>query len=148
MCLHLVFPARSYQVLVEFGGPRAKPITLTEQHVSAMAAHLPGLCEDMCNNEHYLWKDDVLKLTTTGSYWVARFFLDRQNISFKLNELRYLFNVFHAVQNQKTLYTLALSDVLTYARAALSSPSYVAPDPNASKLILYEHLFDELKTVL
>jgi hypothetical protein len=43
------------------------------------------------------------------------------------NELRYLSNIFHVVQNQQTLYILNLPDVMTYARAALSSPSYVAP---------------------
>jgi hypothetical protein len=47
------YPAHSYQVLVEFGGPRSKPITLTEQHASTMAEHLTRICEAMCANEHY-----------------------------------------------------------------------------------------------
>ena len=47
------YPAGDYQVLVEFGGPRAKPITHMEQHMSTMADYLPALCQVMCNKEHY-----------------------------------------------------------------------------------------------
>ena len=55
--------------------------------------------------------------------------------------------MFLAVQNQQTLYILASPDVMTYAKAALISPSYVAQVPKASKFILYEQLFEELKKV-
>ena len=74
----------------------------------------------MCNNEHQSCKDDVFRLTATGSYRAARLYLDKQKISFKLNELRYLLNTFRVVQNQDTLYILAVSDVMTHATAALS----------------------------
>jgi hypothetical protein len=38
------YPARSYEVLVEFGGSRVKPIALTEANVRTLALHLPTLC--------------------------------------------------------------------------------------------------------
>ena len=46
------------------------------------------------------------------------------------------------------MYILALPDVMTYTTAALISPSYVAPARIDSEFILYEKLFDELKTLL
>ena len=59
----------------------------------------------------YSCKDDVFRLSTTGRYRVARLYLDKQYISFKLSELHYLLNMFHAVQNQQTMYILALPDI-------------------------------------
>ena len=90
-------------------------------------------------------KDNVFRITTTGRYRVARLYLDKRYTNIKLSELRYLLNMFHVGQNQQTLYILALPDVMTYRTVPFSSPSYVAPAPNISKLILYEQLFDELK---
>ena len=121
------YPARSYQILVKFGGPRAYPNTLKEQHVTTMADHLHGLCGAMCINDNYTYNDDCFRLITTGSYRVAWLYLDKQYISIKLNELRYLLNMFHVVQNQQTLYFPSLPDVTTYATAALRSSSFVAP---------------------
>jgi hypothetical protein len=87
---------------VKFGGSGIRPIILTEQHVASMAQQLPSLCEAMCGDEQYSWKDGVLSLTTIGSYKTARLYLDKQYINYKLHELRYLLNMFHVIQNQLT----------------------------------------------
>ena len=50
------YPARNYQVLVEFGGLRIAPIILTEQHVRTLVEHLPKLYEIMCRGENYSTK--------------------------------------------------------------------------------------------
>jgi hypothetical protein len=39
------YPARNYDVLLEFGGSMIKPIALTEANVRTLAEHLPTLCE-------------------------------------------------------------------------------------------------------
>lgn len=56
--------------------------------------------------------------------------------------------MFHVVVNQQIQYTEALSDVMTYVTATLTSSNYVVPGPNASKNILYPQLFEELKTIM
>jgi hypothetical protein len=130
---------------VEFGGAKPLPITLTEEHVTTMAEHLSRLCEVLCNNEHYSYKDDIFSLTTTRIYSVARLYLNKQYISLKLGDLRYLLNMFHVIQNQLKSYTLALPDVINYVVAALGSNTYVEPASNASQFIPYYQLFEELK---
>ena len=56
--------------------------------------------------------------------------------------------MFHIVQNQLNLYINALPDLMTYVISALSSDTYVEPAANATNVILYPRLFDELKTIL
>jgi hypothetical protein len=79
-----------------------------------MMDHLPGLCQAMCNNEPYSCKDDLFRLIKTGRYRVARFYLDKQQTSFKLSELRYLLKMFHVVHNQQTLYEGESNENLEY----------------------------------
>jgi hypothetical protein len=66
----------------------------------------------------------------------------------KLQELQYLLNLFHVIQNQLTLYTLALPDVLSYSIYALSSTTFVELGPNANNNVNYPQLFEELKTIM
>jgi hypothetical protein len=54
----------------------------------------------------------------------------------------------HVVQNQLNSYITALPNVMTYVISALSSDTYVEPAANASNLILFPRLFEELKTIL
>jgi len=56
--------------------------------------------------------------------------------------------MFHVVRDHQTKYILALPDVMSYATDALSLIEYVMPSPKASNFILYDRLFEELKTVL
>jgi regulatory protein YycI of two-component signal transduction system YycFG len=122
---------------VEFGG--SKPLILTQNHVQIMAENLSRLCEAMCDNDYYICKrEDVsFRMNTTGSYRVARMFVDKNSISLKLSELRYLLNMFYIIQNQLTLYLQAMQDVISYAKSALHSITYIEPGPLASKEILY-----------
>jgi len=52
--------------------------------------------------------------------------------------------MFHVVKKQLNSYITALPDVMSYAISARSSDTYAKPAANASKLILYPHLFEEL----
>ena len=92
----------------------------------------------MCGNEHYVYYDGAFRLNTIGSNRVARLYLEKQYISLRLADLQYLREMFHVVQNQLNVYTLCLPDVLYVT---------VAPAPNASRHIMYSHLFEELKTL-
>ena len=142
------YPARNYQVLVEFGGPRIAPITLTDQHVRILVEHLPRLCEAICRGDHYTCKDDLFLLQSAGTYRAARMYLDKQFVRFKFADLRYMMNMLHIVQDHQTKYILAQNDVMAYAVAALGWIEFVEPPPTATNLILYDQLFDELKTLL
>jgi hypothetical protein len=124
------------------------PITLLDLHVKTLAENLPRVCDALLHGDQYLCKDGIFRLYTTRSYRVARIYLGKQSFSFKLQELQYLINMFYVIQNQLTLYTLALQDVLTYSINALSSTVYIEPSPNACNNINYSQLFEELKTIM
>jgi hypothetical protein len=115
-----------------------------------MADFLPRICEAMCDNERYSHSDGPFRLNTTRSYRIARIYMDKHYVLLKFQELRYLQNFFHIVQNQLNSYIAALPDVTTYVICALSSDTYFEPAANAtaSNVILYQRLFEELKTIL
>jgi len=98
------YPARKNQPLVEFGGSKIKPVLLTQQYVATMADCLPRICKAMCDNEQYGRSDAPFRLNTTGCYRIARFYMDKNYVPLKFQELRYLQNMFHIVQNQLNSY--------------------------------------------
>jgi len=102
----------------------------------------------MCGNEQYGCKEDVFRLNTTGSYRIARLYLDKQYIGLGLGDLQYLSRMFHVVQNQLNMYTLSLPDVLAYVTVALTSSNYIETAPNTNKHVMYSQLIDEIKTML
>ena len=142
------YPSRNYQPLFEFGGPKVKPIILTDQQVATIAECLPRICEAMCGDAQFGWSDGAFRLNTTGSYRVARLYIEKQYITLKFEEFRYLLNMFSVIQNQMNSYITALPDVMTYVIGALSSSTYIEPSLTASKLILYPQFFEELKTIM
>ena len=75
-------------------------------------------------------------------------YLDKQFVRFKFADLRYRMNMLNIVQDHQTKYILAQNDVMAYAVAALGWIEFVEPPPTATNLILYDQLFDELKTLL
>ena len=123
-------------------------LILDDRQVNKMAECLLRICESMCGNELYGWKEGDFRLNTTRSYKIGGLYLDKQYINFRLIDLQYLSKMFHAVQNQLNAYTLSLPDVFSYVTVAITSTNYVEPAPNASKDIVYSQLFDELKTIL
>ena len=74
-------------------------------------------------------------------------YLDKNILALKFQELLNLQNMFHILQNQLNLYITALPDLMTYVISGLRSDTYVEPAANASNLILYPRLFEELKTI-
>ena len=54
----------------------------------------------MCGVKHYGHIDGDFRLKTTGSYKVARMYLDKEYISLKLGELQHLSSMFYVVQSQ------------------------------------------------
>ena len=116
--------------------------------MTTMAECLPRICEAMCGDAQYTCSDGAFRLNTTGSYRVARLFIEKQYITLKYLELRYLLHMFSVVQNQMNSYISALPDVMKYVIGALSSNTYFQPSRTASKLILYPQLFEELKTIM
>jgi hypothetical protein len=111
------YPTQGYAARVEFGAGKAAPIRLTEQQVTALAEHLPRLCDALCANIHYtLGVHDGFKIHTTGTYRIARMNLGLgkhgKHIAFKLQDLRYLDNMYIIV-NRLRRYNNAQSDVMT-----------------------------------
>ena len=145
------YPARDYQLLVEFGAVKRNKtvvLILVDQYVATLAAILPSICESMCANKPYVHIDGDFRLTATRAGGIARKYLHDDYISLTLAELRHLSAMFHVVQKQLDAYNHAMAVVLTYATAALSSATYVEPAPRASRQVAYPHLFNELKTIL
>ena len=101
----------------------------------------------MCVNE-YGRSDGPFSLNTSGSYRVARLYMDIHYDALKFQELRFLQNMFHFVETQPTSYIAALPDVMNYVISALKSTTYVETAANAGNVILYPRLFEELKTIL
>jgi len=113
-----------------------------------MAECLPRICDSMCGNEQYVCKDGDFRLNTIATNEVARLYLEMQYISLRLIDLQYLLEMFHVVKNQLNVYTLSLTDVLSYVTVALTAANYVEPAPNASRHIMYPHILEKLKTIM
>jgi len=73
---------------------------------------------------------------------------NRKSMFLKLNELRYLVNIFPMEKNQLLKYTEAMPDVMNYVLATLNSTSSVVPPANASNNILYYQLYKEMKKLV
>jgi hypothetical protein len=144
------YPAQNYQPLVEFGGARINPTTLTEKQVSTLSEHLSGgLCQQLCKGSGFRIKIDYnLTLSTYASQTITRFAMGGRRINFKVTESRHLQDMFYIVQNQLHYYTQALPDLLTYVNQVLSSTQYVIPNPNMSPNISHPQLYEELKAPL
>ena len=99
-------------------------------------------------NEQYGCKEGDFSLNRTGSYRIARFYIDKQYTGLTFGDLLYLSRMFQILENQLKVYTLSLPGVLAYVTVALTSVNYVEPARNTSKHIVYSQLFDELKTTL
>jgi hypothetical protein len=110
--------------------------------------HLQRVCDALCLNEKYTCKDDLFGLQMSAPYGVAKMYLGKHFITFKLNELRYVITLLPFLIDQQNKYILAQNDVVQYTVTALGSTQFVDPPPMASNLILFDQLFDELKTVL
>jgi hypothetical protein len=134
--------------MVEFGSVRNNQFILTEPQVRFLAEIIPSMCESRFNHESTTIKDCDVRLSTTGNINVASLYLGTRYISLKLEELRYLRDMFYIIHNQQILYMLALPDVLTYATVAQNSSTYIEPHENASQHIFYPQLFEELMTIL
>jgi len=143
------YPSEGYQPFVEFGGSKTGPVRLMEQQVTALAEHLPPLCQALCANMHYSSGVDGFLIITGGSYLTALMYLgQRTHITFKLAGPRYLNTIMHIVRNQLASYNSALTDVMTYAISALASTDYIELQPAYSKNILYPQVYEQLKTLL
>ena len=83
---------------------------------------------------------------TTENLRVGKLYFGTQYISLAILDLQFLARVFHIVKQQLRDYATALPDVLAYVTASAASLTYVEHVPNASDLIDYRYLFDELVT--
>jgi len=142
------YPARGYQPLAEFGGAKELPLLLNAQQLQTMADNIAALCNALSTNEHFSTKDGDFKMNTTGSYRVAREYLDKQFLSFTYEELRNLAYIMYMIQNQMTFYTAARTDVIAYIDTAHDSVTFVGPPSTGNKSVNYYQLFEEIKSVL
>jgi len=118
-----LYPSRDYHPFVEFESVKKNGSTiliLDDRQVDKMTERLPRICESMCGNEQYGCKECDFRLNTTRSYTIARLYLGKQYIGLRHGDLQYLSRMFHVLQNQLKVYTLSLSDVLTYVTVALT----------------------------
>ena len=86
------------------------------------------------------------RLHTPWRHRSGRLFVGTEYISLTQPDMDYLVRVFHILQQQLRDYIIALPDVLSYVTSSLASASFVEPQPNASTIIDYPHLYEELVT--
>jgi len=86
-----------------------------------MADNIAALCNALSTNEHFSTKDGNFKMNTTGSYRIARVYLDKQFLTFTYEELRNLAYIMYMIQNQMTFYTASMTDVIAYIDTAHDS---------------------------
>jgi len=96
-----------------------------------------------CYHQVRVWQ---LLTTHAEDYVSSRLFVSTEYINQTQPDMEYLVRVFHVVQQQWPDYIIALPDVLSYMTSSSTSTSYIEPVPNASKIIDYPHLYEELVT--
>ena len=114
--------------------------------MDALAETLPTLRGDMCSGgaRGCRCKSGAFRLDVTHSGRTARLYVDSQFISLTLQDIEYLSRMFNIVQQQLRDYIVALQDVLPFVTNTLTSVTYVEPSPDASKNVVFPHLYDEL----
>ena len=146
------YPARDYQSLVEFGAIRrggSKSLILTDEQVATLADCLPALRDSMCvGGDRVINKCESgnFRLHTPRRYGSARLFVGTEYISLTQPNMDYMVRVFHILQQQLRDYISAFPDLLSSVTSSRASTSFVEPAPNASKIIDYTHLYEELVT--
>jgi len=93
-------------------------------------------------------RDRCLPLITAENFGSARLYFGTQYISLSILDLQFLARMFHIEQQQLRNYTIALLDVFLYATSSVTLVTYVEPVSNASDLIDYFHLLEELVTAV
>jgi hypothetical protein len=134
------YPALDYQPLVEFRGKQYKPIFITPDIVESLAQHLLRMCNSMCGNEHYAFREGLFRLTTIGTLNAARMYFDKHYLHFNLAELQYLERISPVVSTQLKAYDKATPIVKTYVISALGTVTFVEPASTANNSILYKQL--------
>jgi predicted AAA+ superfamily ATPase len=61
--------------------------------------------------KRYTCKDDLFKLQCSGTESVVRMYQNKRFVTFERDDLRYLMNMLHIVQDQQSRYILARDDV-------------------------------------
>ena len=142
------YPARDYQPLVDFGAIRrggSKSIVLKDEHVNTLADCLPKMRVSICNGGTGAGcVCAAFRLLLPKNFGSARLYFCKQYISLTIPDIKYRARMFHIVQQQLRDYTTALPDVLSYVTSSVTSVTYVEHVPNASDLIDYRHLFEEI----
>jgi hypothetical protein len=133
---------------VEFGGSQNKPIFITPDIAESLAQHLPRMCNSMCGNEHYAFREGLLRQTTIGTLKAARMYFDKHYLHFKLVELQYLEKKFPIVNNQLKAYDKATPVVNTYLISILGTVTCVEPATTANNPIMYYQLQEEINQPL
>ena len=105
--------------------------------MGTLAECLPRIYAAMCDDEQFACSDVIFRLNRTGSYRTAILYIEKQYITLKLQDLRYLINMLYIVHNQLNSYMAALPDLVIYVIPTLTSDTYVEPTSTARRLILY-----------
>jgi len=146
------YPARDYQPLVEFGAIRrggSNSLIHSDEQITALADFLPAIRDSMCvGGDRVVIKCESgnFRLHTPRRHGSARLFVGTEYISLTQPDMDFPVRMFHILQQQLREYISALPDVLSYVTSSLASKSFVEPPPNASTIINYPRLHEELVT--
>ena len=95
-----------------------------------------------------MYKEMSFRMQTVGKNSVFILTYDKHSINFKLNELNYLLANIAVLENQLSRYSIEQNYVILYITNALGSDVYVEPGHDDSTYVLYDVLYDEVKTIM
>jgi len=128
----------------------SQTVILSDEHFNALAEGLPKLRDVMCSGGEPPGgserKSGAFRLNVARSRRMERSYSESQYISMILQDIDHLSRMFHMVQQKLRDYILTIPDVFPYLSTVLTTVTYVIPAPNASKNIIYLHLYEELIT--
>jgi len=125
----------------------SKSLILYDEQVTALADCLPAIRDSICVVVDRIvnkCESGNFRLQTSRRHGSARLFVGTEYISLTQPDMDYLVLVFHILQQHLRDYISALPDVLSYVTSSLTSTSIVETEPNASTIINYPRLYEEL----
>lgn len=122
----------------------AQACAFGKDFIFSIEAHTTKLCENMCNQQPYIYRELTFCQLTSGG-GDAKLTLDNVSRTLKTNELNYLLANIAVTENQLARYIIAQHDVMSYVTAATGTNLIVQPRPDASGCALHDVFLDELK---
>lgn len=137
-----IYPSLDYTFAVEIGHIRGKCIVLSPYHLSSILAHLSKMCENVCPVFlPFKCVEEKVKLQTVNKLIGCKIQLDNNQVTLKLNEIRYLVDHNTLLVNIISKYKLLQTDIKKHVEKV---KDYV-PENDEFQFSVYDFLKEEVK---